>query len=134
MSKNCVYQILIHKLMKTKKYLKRNLKKKFISSNFISYILLIFFIIKFNKELYFCVNYCKFNAIIKRNRYSILFIEKILVKVMNCKYVIKLNIITVFNKLHMHSNSKNLIIFIIFMKVYKYYVLSFDLTNESVNY
>ena len=53
---------------------------------------------------------------------------------MNCKYLIKLNIIAAFNKLRMHSNSENLIIFVIFIKIYKYHVLSFDLTNESASY
>ena len=45
-----------------------------------------------------------------------------------------MNIIAVFNKLRMHLNNENLIIFITFMKVYKYYILFFDFTNESANY
>ena len=53
---------------------------------------------------------------------------------MNCKYLIKLNIIAAFNKLRMHSNNENLIIFVTFMKIYKYHILSFNLTNESVSY
>ena len=92
------------------------------------------FVAKFNKKLRFCVNYRKLNAIIKRNRYSIFLIKKTFVRVMNCKYLTKLNIIVVFNKLRMHLNNENLITFIIFMKVYKYHVLSFDFTNEFVNY
>ena len=80
------------------------------------------------------MNYRKLNAIIKRNYYLIFLIEKVFIKMINCKYLIKLNIIAVFNKLRMHLNNKNLIIFIIFMKIYKYYILSFDLTNKSVNY
>ena len=134
MSKSRVYQMSIHKLMKTKKYLKENLKKKFINSSFVFFVSSIFFVAKFNEEFRFCVNYRKFNAIIKRNRYSILLIEKTFIKVMSCKYLTKLNIIAVFNKLRMHSNNENLIIFIIFMRIYKYHVLSFDFTNESVSY
>ncbi len=34
----------------------------------------------------------------------------------------------------MHSNSENYIIFVIFMKVYKYHVLFFDLINELASY
>ena len=120
--------------MKIKKYLKKNFKKKFINSNFAFYVLSIFFAAKHNEKFRFCVNYRKLNAIIKKNRYSISFIEKILVKVMNCKYLTKLNIIAVFNKLRMHSNNENLIIFVTFMNVYKYYVLFFNFTNESVSY
>ena len=123
MLKNRVYQMLTHKLMKTKKYLKKNLKKKFINSNFVFFVSSIFFVAKFNKKFRFCVNYRKLNAIIKRNRYSISFIEEILARIMSCNYLTKLNIIVIFNKLRMHSNNENLIIFIIFMKVYKYHVL-----------
>ena len=134
MSKNRVYQMSIFKLMKTKKYLKENFKKKFISFSIAFYVSSILFVAKFNKSLRFCVNYCKLNVIIKKNQYSISFIKETLVRVMNCKYLTKLNIIAVFNKLHMHSNNKNLIIFVIFMKIYKYHVLSFDFMNESASY
>ena len=134
MSESCIYQMSTLKLMKTKKYLENNFKKRFINLNIIFYILSILFAAKFNKSLCFCVDYCKLNVIIKRNRYPIFFIEKTFVKNMNCKYLTKLNIIAAFNKLRMHSNSKNLIIFITFMKIYKYYGLFFDLTNESTSY
>ena len=134
MLKSRVYQMSIHKLMKMKKYLKKNLKKKFINLNFVFFVSSIFFAAKFNEEFRFCVNYRKLNAIIKKNRYSIFFIEEIFVKVMNCKYLTKLNIIVAFNKLRMHSNNENLIIFVIFMKIYKYHVLSFDFTNELISY
>ena len=134
MSKSRVYQLSIFQLMKIKMYLKKNFKKKLINFNFVFYILLILSAAKFNESFRFYVDYCKFNAIIKKNRYSISFIEETFIKVMNCKYLTKLNIIVVFNKLHMHSNSENLITFVIFIKVYKYHVLLFDLTNKSVNY
>ena len=42
--------------------------------------------------------------------------------------------IAVFNKLRMHLNNENLIIFIIFIKIYKFHVLFFDFTNESTSY
>ena len=134
MSKNCVYQMSILKLIKTKKYLEENFKKGFISLSIVFYVSSILFAAKFNESLRFCVDYRKLNVIIKKNWYSISFIEETLVRVMNCKYLTKLNIIAVFNKLRMHSNNKNLIIFVIFMKIYKYHVLSFDLTNESASY
>ncbi len=53
---------------------------------------------------------------------------------MGCKYLIKLNIIVAFNKLRMHLDSENYITFVIFIKVYKYYVLFFDLINELASY
>ena len=120
--------------MKTKKYLENNLKKKFIILNIAFYILSILFVVKFNESLCFYVDYCKLNVIIKRNQYSIFFIEKTLVRIISCKYLTKLNIIVAFNKLRMDSNNQNLIILVIFMKVYKYHILFFNFTNESTNY
>ena len=134
MSKNRVYQMLIHILIITKKYLKENLKKRFIRLNFVFSVSSILFAVKLNKELCFCVNYHNFNVIIKRNYYLISFMKKILVRIMNYKYLTKLNIIAAFYKLLMYSNSKNLIIFVTFLKIYKYHILFFNLINESVSY
>ena len=89
---------------------------------------------KSNKKLRFCVNYKKLNVIIKRNRYLILLINEILIKIQNCKYFIRLNIITAFNKLRMHLNNDNFIIFVISHKAYKYKMLLFELINDSVTY
>ncbi len=126
--------MLTHKLLETKKYLKKNLKKNFISSSSTFFASLVLFVAKPNEELRFYVDYRKLNALTCRNRYSISLIKKTLARVMNCKYLIKLNIIVAFNKLRMHSNNKNYITFVIFMKVYKYYVLLFDLINELTSY
>ena len=83
-----------------------------------------------NEDLRFYVNYRKLNIITKRNRYFLPLIKKIIKKLIEYKYLTRLNIIIVFNKLRMHSNSENLIIFIITLKSYKYYILSFNLTNK----
>jgi len=126
--------MFIYKLLKIKKNLKKNLKKRFISVNNASFVSLILFAIKFNKELRFCVNYRKLNALIKRNRYSILLIKKTLTRVISCKYLIKFNIIIAFNKLYMHLKSENFVIFIISIRIYKYYMLFFKLINNFASY
>ncbi len=51
---------------------------------------------------------------------------------MSCKHLTKLNIISAFNKLQMHLDNENYIIFITALKAYKYKMLSFKLTNESI--
>ena len=131
---NQIYFLFYLKLIKLKKYLEKNFKKNFINFNNALFFLLILFIIKFNKKLCFYVNYCKFNVIIERNNYFIFFINETLIKFIECKYITKLNIIAVFNKLRMHLKSENLIMFICLLKVYKYYVLFFYLTNDFSNY
>jgi len=123
-----------HKLLETKKYLKKNLKKDFISSSSTFFAFLVLFVAKPNEELCFYVDYRKLNALTCRNRYLISLIKETLACVMSCKYLIKLDIIVAFNKLRMHSNSENYITFVIFIRVYKYYILFFDLINESTSY
>jgi len=54
-----------HKLQKIKKYLIKHLNKEFIFFSFASYISLILFIEKKNESLRFCIDYRKFNALIK---------------------------------------------------------------------
>ncbi len=51
---------------------------------------------------------------------------------MSCKHLTKLNIISAFNKLQMHLNNENYIIFITALEAYKYKMLSFKLTNELI--
>ena len=80
------------------------------------------------------MNYRRLNHITKRNRYFISLIEKILIKIQNCKYLIKLNIISIFNKFRMNEKNEKLITFVIFMKSYKYRILSFELINDFASW
>ena len=132
--KNRIYSILKHKFEQVKKYLNEHLKKEFIVSNYASFASFILFAEKPNEGLRFCVDYKKLSVIIKRNRYSISLINEVLIKIQDCKYLIRLDIITAFNKLRMHSNNKNFIIFVTSLEAYKYRILSFELTNESITY
>ncbi len=110
----------------------KNLFKEFISFSKASYFSLVLFILKANKDLWFCVDYWKLNAIIKRNRYSLSLIDEIINKIVDCKHLTQLNIILMFNKLWMHSDSKNYTTFIIALEVYKLKVLSFKLINVFI--
>ena len=127
---NRTYQMFSYKFEKIKKYLIENLFKNFITFNKILYFSSMLFAMKVNKDLRFCVNYQKFNVLIKRNRYFLFLIKKIIKKIIECKHFIKLNIIIIFNKFRMHFDNENYTIFIIILNIYKYCVLSFDLINE----
>ena len=63
--------------------------------------------------------YRKLNIIIKCNRYSLSLIEGIVNEIIKYKYLIRLNIIIVFNKLRINLDNKDFIIYIITLKVYK---------------
>ncbi len=132
LSRCWVYQMFSVKLLKVKKYLNENLLKKFITSSQTLYFSFVLFILKANEDLQFCMNYQKLNVIFKRNRYSLSLIDEIIDKIMSCKHLTRLNIISAFNKLQMHFNNENYIIFITALEAYKYKMLLFKLTNESM--
>ncbi len=119
-----------YKLQKIKEYLEKNLKKKFITLSKASFASSISFVEKKDDSLHFCMNYWKLNALIKRDRYSILLINEVLAWIQDSKYLTWLNIIITFNKLCMSTESENLITFITFFDVYKYRVMFFKLINE----
>jgi len=129
-----LYQMFNHKLQKIKKYLIEHLNKEFIFFSFASYVSLILFIKKKDDSLHFCVDYRKLNALIKQNHYSLSLINETFARIQESKYLTRLNIIITFNKLHMHSDSEDLTIFIIFFNSYKYHVMLFKLINESTFY
>ncbi len=134
LSRSKLYQMFDHKLQKIKKYLIDHLNKEFIFFSFASYVSLILFIEKKDESLHFCVDYRKLNALIKWDHYSLSLIDETFARIQESKYLIQLNIIVTFHKLHMHSDSKDLTIFIIFFDLYKYHVMLFELTNESTFY
>ena len=123
-----------NKLQKIKKYLEENLKKKFIIFSKALFASSILFIEKKDDNLCFCMNYWKLNALIKRNRYSILLINEVLAWIQDSKYLTQLNIIIMFNKLHMSSKSENLTTFVTFFDVYKYRVMFFELINKFTSF
>ncbi len=127
-----VYQMSSVKLLKVKKYLNENLLKKFITSSQTLYFFLDLFALKANEDLQFCMNYWKLNVIFKRNRYFLSLIDEIIDKIVSCKHLTRLNIISAFNKLQMHLDSENYITFITALEAYKYKMLSFKLINESI--
>ncbi len=134
LSRSWLYFMSSHKLQKIKEYLEENLKKKFITLSKASFASSILFVKKKNDSLCFCMNYRKLNALIKRNRYSILLINEVLAWIQDSKYLTWLNIIIAFNKLRMSSESENLTTFVTFFDVYKYRVMLFELTNESASF
>ncbi len=133
-SQSRLYHMSDYKLQKMKNYLIKHLNKNFISFSSTSYASLILFVEKKDDSLRFCVDYRKLNALIKQNRYSLLLIDETLARIQDSKYLIRLNIIVIFNKLRMHSNSEDLTIFITSFDFYKYHVMSFKLINDLTFY
>ena len=79
--KNRIYSISEHKFEQVKKYLNEHSRKEFIVSNYASFALFVLFIEKSKKELRFYVDYKKLKVIIKSNRYFILLIDEVLIRI-----------------------------------------------------
>ena len=107
-----------------------NLKKGFITPNQASYTLPILFILKKNGSLYFYIDYYKLNALIKKDRYLLPLIKETLIRVVKYKYLIKIDIIIIFNSLHISPESEALITFITNIRAYIYKVIPFGLINN----
>ncbi len=131
---SCLYHMSDYKLQKMKNYLIEHLNKDFISSSSASYASFILFVEKKDDSLRFCINYRKLNALTKRNRYSLSLIDETLARIQESKYLTRLNIIVTFNKLRMHSDNKDLTIFITSFDFYKYHMMSFELINDLTFY
>jgi len=99
--------VLLFKLIKVKEYLFKNLSKGFITSSKAPYSSLILFTLKSNKNLYFYIDYRKLNTLTKRNYYLLPLINKVINKIRGYLYLIRLDIISAFNKIRIDSNNKD---------------------------
>ena len=111
-----------------------NFQKEFINFNKTFYVSFILFVVKSNDQFRLCENYRKLNVIIKCNNYFIFLFEEILIKIIDCKFLFKLNIISIFNKFRINSQNENLIIFIYSLNIYKYYILFYEFINNLINW
>ena len=122
-----------NELLVFEKYFKKNLYKKFIKFNKFDCSSFVLFVKKFEKNLRFCVDYRKLNAIIKKNRYSLFLIQKTLDRLCKIKYFIKIDIMIAFNRLKMSFENEKYIVFKTRFDLFEYLIILFDLCNVFVN-
>jgi len=128
------YRMSPAKLIKVKEYLNENLSKGYITPSQAPYSSPVLFALKANGDLRFCVDYRKLNAITKRNRYPLPLIDEVIGKIIGCKHLTRLDIISAFNKLRMHPDSEDYTTFITALGAYKSKVLPFGLTNGPASF
>ena len=80
------------------------------------------------------MNYRGLNVIIKKNRYFLSLISKILNRLSHVKIFTKLNIIFVFNRLRIKKKDEVLTIFRTRFDLFEYLIMLFDLYNEFVSF
>jgi hypothetical protein len=93
------------------------------------------FIKKPGGEIRFCINYCLFNAIIKKDCYLILLIKKTMANIAGYRIITKLNIWKAFNKIRIITlENKDLLMFCTPLSNYKPKALQFGLINSLVTF
>jgi hypothetical protein len=92
-----IYNLFAEELRILRVYIKKNLKKEFITSFIFFAATLILFIEKKNDELRLCVDYCNLNEITIKNRYSLFLIKEVMNHFVKVKIYIKLDIRVVYN-------------------------------------
>src|SRR5438034_10665270 len=92
------------KLNVVKKYLNKYLKKNIIYFSFSFATTFIFLTRKSDNDLRFCVNYQTLNTITIKNHYFIFFIRETLNQLCKVKIYTKLDVIVIFNQIHIKEN------------------------------
>ena len=98
--------------------------------NHFSFVSLILFMKKSDRELQFCINYQALNMIMIWNQYSIFLIQEILNWFLKTWYFMKLNIIVVFNWIHIHESNEKYTAFQTQWELFEQLMMSFNLKNE----
>ena len=84
-----LYNIFKEKLKVMTKYIEKMLDNSFIRVNFSLTINSILFVKKSNDDFRFCVDYCQFNSITIKNKYSLSLVKEILDRICKVKFSLK---------------------------------------------
>ena len=87
-----MYNLSVKKLAVLQKYLNINLTNEFIQPLQLSAEALVLFTSKNDKGLQLCVNYCRLNAIMQKNQYPLLLINKIMNHVCSAQIFTKIDV------------------------------------------
>src|SRR5438034_11482885 len=98
--------MLQEELQVLQQYLDEHLAKEFIQSSHFSFVFSVLFVKKLDEKLHFCIDYQALNAITIQNQYSILLIQETLDQLSKTQYFTKLDIIAVFNQIHIQKDDK----------------------------
>jgi hypothetical protein len=126
-----IYKLSENELKILKKYLNKNLKKRYIQ-HFINLAgTLILFILKKDGSLRLCVNYRSLNKIMIKNRYSLSLVRKILNRFSGAAVYTKLDLKEAYYRIRIKKGDEWKTAFKIRYGHFKYKIMSFSLANTS---
>jgi Reverse transcriptase (RNA-dependent DNA polymerase) len=120
------------KLFILRKFLDKNLAKGFIRTSVSPIVSLVLFAKKPGGGLRFCINYRALNTIIIKNYYPLPLIQETLARLSKTKIYTKLDIIIVFNRIHITKKQEYLTAFNTRYSLYETLVILFGLSNAFV--
>jgi hypothetical protein len=123
-----------NELLILQKYLKENFAKSFIRVFFSETVSPVLFIKKLGGGLRFCVDYRGFNAITRKNRYSIPLIEKTLRQLSKAKWFSKFDVIAVFNKFRITERDEWLTAFRTRYGLFEFLIMPFGLSGTPSSF
>jgi hypothetical protein len=126
-----LYKMNAKELAAAYKYMMENLEKGFIALSAAPFASLILMARNPSSgKLRFCVDYRKLNAIIKKDRYPISLVDKLMDRLAGAKFFTKLDIRQGFHRIRISPESQDLTTFRTRYGMYKYRVVLFGLSNE----
>ena len=117
-----------------KEYLTEHLSRGFIIASNYLYTLPVLFVKKPGGSLQFYIDYCKLNALTKKDAYLIPRIDELLAWVSKAKIFTKLDIHQAFYRIRIDLQSEDYTTFKTRYRTYKYKVLPFGLYNSPSIY
>jgi hypothetical protein len=129
-----LYNISEDELLVFRKFLDENLAKGFIRTSVSPAVSLILFAKKPGGGLCFCIDYYTLNTIIIKNYYPLSLIQEILARLSRAKIYMKLDVITVFNRIRITEKQEYLMVFNIHYSLYETLVILFGLSNVPATF
>jgi hypothetical protein len=114
-----------------KKYLDKNLEKKYIQHSINPTGVPILFILKKDRNLHLYINYRNLNKIIIKNRHPFLLIEEILDRFNGIAIYTKLDLKEAYYRIHIKKGDEWKTVFRIRYGHFEYKMMPFDLANIS---
>jgi hypothetical protein len=116
-------------LLVLRKFLDKNLAKGFIRTSVSPAASLVLFAKKLGRSFRFCIDYRILNTITIKNYYPLPLIQETLARLSRAKIYMKLDIIIVFNRIHITKGQEYLTVFNIRYGLYETLIILFGLLN-----
>jgi hypothetical protein len=129
-----LYWMTREELAEVKRWVTENLSMGFIKASQSPWASPILFVKKLGGGIRLCFDYCKLNAITKKDRYPIPLIDETVANIAGCKIMTKLDICKAFNCIRVAEDSEDLLTFCTLIGNFKPIVMGFGPCNGPATF